>query len=523
MLFLKGGFNLFKLFNDTFIINEIIDTSFGEILLENEFTLSDKSLDIETIISTEGKVQINKTSSKEDFVSVEGSLNLNIIYRSSGEDVQICSVQERIPFIEEINAPGTLAGMDVALNAAIDYIDVQPTGDKSFLVKALVTIDKNVSNNRPVQFISNIESDGSFQAKTKKIKYTEEVENISEEITISEALELNKSSDSIALILKSEQDVFINNIETLNNKLLVEGTCKVGFIYTENNDLNTTAYASDEFPFSHYIETKDNHDDLISDINVLIGEMTYDVLDADSERKVIEFKLPLKLNLTLYNNVEKNIIVDCYSTDSLLQVEAANVNLTSLKNIIKKTQKFENTFDVLSGTIKDIYTVDVSPKVSEKRIVDKKYVVDGFLDTNLLYLNGNINKIDLATSSIPFTVEVDLKEDDINNLLVSDIKINRCSVHRKNSTSAVLNCEINLSLKVQENEEITVISNVMEAGQIDRSKMPSLIFRVVQPGETIWDIAKNYNLSINYLKELNEIPDDGVLTQGNKIIIARSV
>ena len=76
---------------------------------------------------------------------------------------------------------------------------------------------------------------------------------------------------------------------------------------------------------------------------------------------------------------------------------------------------------------------------------------------------------------------------------------------------------------MQENEEITVISNVMEAGQIDRSKMPSLIFRVVQPGETIWDIAKNYNLSINYLKELNEIPDDGVLTQGNKIIIARSV
>jgi LysM repeat protein len=53
--------------------------------------------------------------------------------------------------------------------------------------------------------------------------------------------------------------------------------------------------------------------------------------------------------------------------------------------------------------------------------------------------------------------------------------------------------------------------------------MPSLIFRVVQSGETLWDIAKNYNLSINYLKELNDIPEGNVLTPGTKIIIARMI
>jgi urocanate reductase len=42
-------------------------------------------------------------------------------------------------------------------------------------------------------------------------------------------------------------------------------------------------------------------------------------------------------------------------------------------------------------------------------------------------------------------------------------------------------------------------------------------------GETLWDIAKNYNLSINYLKELNDIPEDNVLSPGTKIIIARMV
>jgi LysM repeat protein len=53
--------------------------------------------------------------------------------------------------------------------------------------------------------------------------------------------------------------------------------------------------------------------------------------------------------------------------------------------------------------------------------------------------------------------------------------------------------------------------------------MPSLIFRVVQSGESLWDIAKNYNLSINYLKELNDLSEDQALEAGTKIIIARSV
>ncbi len=78
-------------------------------------------------------------------------------------------------------------------------------------------------------------------------------------------------------------------------------------------------------------------------------------------------------------------------------------------------------------------------------------------------------------------------------------------------------------MKLRNNEEILVISNITEEDPIDRSKMPSLVFRVVQPGETVWDIAKNYNLSINYLKELNDLPPDNVLTPGSKIIIARMV
>ncbi|MGD9569990.1 MAG: SPOCS domain-containing protein [Sedimentibacter sp.] len=515
---------MFKLISDTFNINEIIDSISTEVLLENEFTLADGAPDIEKVISTEGKVKINNAEVNEDAVKVDGTLTYNIIYRSNDEEVMVSSASDKIYFTEEIPFEGAMEGMKAQVEAYIDYIDAEQQSERSYLVKAVVLLDTDVANSHPVNFVSNLESDGTFQAKTKNIAYTDQVSVLSEEVNINDAVELNKSSDEIAKILKAESEVFITNIDTLDDKMLIEGTCKVGFLYTEDNTLNTTGYVSEEFPFTHYLEVKNSNDDMTKDINVTLSEMSYNIAENyDNEKKLIEFNLPFTINAAMYDTVEKNIITDCYSTDCLLDMESQNVNLTSLKELVNKTVKYENTFDVISGSIKDIYTVDVSPKISEKKVFDDKYVVDGFLDVNLLYLNGDINKIDKAYASLPFTASIDLKENQLHSDITSNVKISKSGAYRKGSNSVIVNCDINVDMKLRNKDEISVISNITETGPIDRSKMPSLVFRVVQPGETVWDIAKNYNLSINYLKELNEIPADNVLQPGSKIIIARMV
>lgn len=513
-----------KLFNDTFNINEIIDSNSTEVLLESEFTIADDMPDIEKIVTAEGKAKINNVTVTTDNIIVDGKLIYNIIYRSNNEDYSIHSMTGEIPFREEISAEGVTEDMEAFSNAFIDYIDAEQVTERSYLVKAVLILDSDVYMKRPVTYVANLESDGSIQAKTKNISYTDTVAEISEEVNINDAVELSKGSGEIANIIKSSADVYITNIDVLNDKMLIEGICKVGFMFIEDNDLHTTGYVSEEFPFTHYIELKNSDEGMLKDISVTVNDMTYSTTENfDNEKKLIEFALPFTVNASFYDTIERNIIMDCYSTDYELELQSENINLTSLKNLTNKVFKYENNFDVLSGTIKDIYSVDVSPKVSEKRIADNKYIIDGFLDVNLLYLNGDFNKIDKAFASLPFTADFPIDDDEALCKIYSDIRTNKCSAYRKGSNSVNLNCDINVTLKFKNDDEITVIRDIQERNPIDRSKMPSLIFRVVQPGETLWDIAKNYNLSINYLKELNELPDDNLLAPGSKIIIARSV
>ncbi|NLJ57560.1 MAG: DUF3794 domain-containing protein [Tissierellia bacterium] len=511
-----------KLFNDTFDINEIIDSNSTEVLLESEFAITDNMPDIERIITTEGKTEINNVSVNTDSVTVNGKLIYNMLYYSNDEDYSIYSMSGEIPFSEEIEAPGVTEDMEAFSKALIDYIDVEQLTERSFLIKAVLILDTDTYLKRPVTYVSYLESDGSIQAKTKNVLFTDTLAEVSEEVNINDAVEVSRSSGEIATILKSESDVYITNIDTLNEKVLVEGICKVGFIYIEDNDNHVTGYVTEEFPFTHYLELKDS-DDGLREINVTVKEMTYSTTENfDDEKKLIEFELPLKIDAALYSSTERNIITDCYSTDYQLELTSETINLSSLENLTNNIIKFEDSFEILTGTIRDIYSVEASPKISDKRIADDKYIIDGYLDVNMLYLNGEMNQIDKAFASLPFTADFPIDEEETSNQIHSDIKINKCNAYRKGSNSVNFNCDINVSLKFKNNNEVSVIKDIVERDPIDRNKMPSLVFRVVQPGESLWDIAKNYNLSINSLKELNEIPEDNLLTPGTKIIIARS-
>ena len=515
---------MIKLFNDTFNINETIDSNSTEVLLENEFTLADDAPDMEKIISTEGKVKINDSLVTSNTLTLDGKLIYNIIYRSNNDDHPIHSITGQIPFREEIGSEGLTEDMEAFSNPFIDYIEADQLTERTYLIKAVIILDTDVYMKRPVTYVASLESDGSVQAISRNIAYTDKAAQISEEININDAVELSKGSGEIYSIIKSGADVYIENIDMLNDKMLVEGICRVSFMFMEDNDLRSTGYISEEFPFTHYIELPDISDRMYRDISISLNNMTYSIGENfDNEKKLIEFALPFTLHAQFYDNVERNIIMDCYSTDYQLDLEAEKINLSSLKNLTKKVIKYDNSFDLLSGTIKDVYSVDVSPKISEKRILDKSYVIDGYLDVNMLYLNGDINKIDKAYASLPFTADFPLTDDEALCTIYSDIKVNKCNAYRKGSASVNLACDIDVSLKFNNHEEITVIKNIAEGDPLDRSKMPSLIFRVVQPGESLWDIAKNYNLSINNLKELNDIPEDNALAPGSKIIIARSL
>ena len=75
-------------------------------------------------------------------------------------------------------------------------------------------------------------------------------------------------------------------------------------------------------------------------------------------------------------------------------------------------------------------------------------------------------------------------------------------------------------IKQQQSKIITDI----KFSEIDKEileNMPSMVVYIVQNGDRLWDIAKRYNMSIDELKDVNEIEDD--VQVGQKLLILKNV
>ena len=78
-------------------------------------------------------------------------------------------------------------------------------------------------------------------------------------------------------------------------------------------------------------------------------------------------------------------------------------------------------------------------------------------------------------------------------------------------------------LSIKDDKEVYVINNISLGEKLNNKNTASIVFRVVQPNENIWDIAKNYNVSMDYLRKLNNLDMNDALEPGSKIIITKQV
>ena len=501
-------------------LNEI--KSITDLIVEGDVYIPESLAGIEKIIYTSGKAKINKASTQNDKVAVQGQLNYNFIYRGNDENSATQAVNGKIDFMEEIPMAGVTEGMTANITASIDYIDSKIISDKKALLKAVINIDLEAIDKRSIEYISDFGEDESVQTKANTVSYTDMVSKQETQIPISENIVIEPNMNEIQNVLKIDSNCKITEVDIMNERILIEGICEIGVLYTENNSFATLNFITKEFPFTHYMEVKNADDSMMKNINASILNIDCVVSkDDNDERKILTFDIEMLVTAELYNKFNKNVITDAYSTTNEIEIESSNISLSSIIDFVETKEDFEKSIDVDSATIKEIYYYEATPKISEKNIYEDKVVIDGFVDLNVIFLNGDNNKVDSISASVPFATSIDLLNyDNISDVDVK-ISIEDLGAYRKGINTILVEAKLVSKSSIKDDKKVFVINDIVIGEKLNRKNTPSLVFRVVQPNESIWDIAKNYNVSIDYLKKLNNLDLNQDLEAGTKIIITR--
>ena len=234
--------------------------------------------------------------------------------------------------------------------------------------------------------------------------------------------------------------------------------------------------------------------------------------DEDGEERMIGVDVVLELEMNIYEEEEISLLLDVYTPARDCQAIREEKRLESLlvKNFSKCKVSDRVKTENSQGKILQICHSDGNVKIDETSITDRGILVEGIVQVRILYIVSDDEMPFYSMETmIPFShlIEAPGISQDCTYHLRTDLE--QLSTTMIDSDEIEVKIIINLNALVLKGMKTGIIRGIEEK-ELDREKlssMPGIVGYQVQPGDTLWDIAKKFYTTIETIVQLNHLED----------------
>ena len=482
-------------------LNRKVKTILKKLELKSDILVPDIKPDIVSIINTNGIPYVIKENVEYGKVKVEGNIESYIIYLAdTGENRSISTTLSFFEVIEDERIKEN------------SVIDVRPM---------IVNIENKILNERKVELtiylVLKIEISEEDEIELLSEYDDYDIEKLEKNLKIKNIVSRNKIQNSLKDILKVEDnskileifkvDIEVKNVETKMsfNKLLAKSEVEICLLYLDENKCVRKINSS--FPLMTFIDVQNSSDNYMVDIDYIVRNVFFKI---QNEGDSIEFQIDFEIQSVLYEEKEIKVIEDVYSLTKVLDVGSKCVNLEiitndEIENLVKlnETYKIDNMKNLLGSEI-NVY------KVNQKDI-NENINVEGEVILKLYYeINGD-NNIKINLIKVPFIYKC-TNADNVN------FKIEKYEIKE---VLGGINLYVEIVDECSSNfKDITLINEIKVQEDLDVDDY-NLIVYFVKKGDTIWNIAKRFRVTMDSIVKINELEGKDKLNVGEKLYIMR--
>jgi len=533
-------------------IDQVVGEESSQAIVEGVINLPDGKPNIERVISVEARLNTEslETDILDGKVIIEGDIDVDAMYVA---DVEVPPLQPvhfvegTIDFSAFVKIPGARKNMDVRVKAKIEHVkhSFDPERPREIKVRMIVKFTVKVTQRVEIEIVVDATGPDDLQVLTKNIRIEDVIGDTRVQHIVKSDVSVPEGKPDIEEIIKVEAKARKTDVKIIDDKVIVEGVLEVGVLYVASMPappLQPVHFMEVEVPFTVFAEVPGARHHMAKTIRLDVEHMKGRRKDA----RTLSVEAIIRLKVRVFQTKMLDVVVDLFSPSKELTIDKTRLKVDEVIGEDENQEVIRDTLTVPEGKpdIEQIFKTRCRAEVTGARIIDDKVIVEGTLFIETLYVaqmpSPPLQPVHFMEHEIDFTTFVEIPGAKEHMTLDFDVDVEHCSATvrgndpRKFDVRAILR----LDAKVTRAIDIEVVLDVEEEYEDeeeapeeekeskgpekkDDEQLPSMTIYIVQKGDTLWNIAKRYNVTVDSIVKANNIANPNSIMPGQQLVIPR--
>lgn len=527
-------------------MNKIVKSETVIFFVSREERIMDADNEIENIINQKEIVTTDGVVTRENQITVNGTINYNILYYPKNSEM-VCGEEKEINFEENIKLMGINSEDNANVAMEVLSSSIKPVDGKNYIykiqLKAYIIVEKiedldiataidtdsqgeNYENNfaKENSGKNNVED---IMTKKRNIDSLAIIADKTDTFRVSEQIAVPHGKPPIGTIVWSDIRIKNQNIKTMEGSIIINGQLSIFIIYIPEMENMPEQWLEQTIDFNGQLEMSEATEDVVSYIELWLNNVNVQPeINQDNEMRNLSVSALLKLNVKLYKETSINVIEDVYKPGANLVpiMEPKTYQKLLVKNASRTKEVVKMKIDKTKGQLLQICNSQAEIKIENILVRDNSLKAIGKIKTCIIYISSDDrHPICCQCRESNFEHGIDAEGIEGNDEYFLNWKVEQVNANMLNADEveikAVIALEAIVFKKVEQNFVTEINQEPVDMEALNSA--PVLKGYIVQKGDTLWKLAKENYTTIEKIMTVNNLENE-TIKKGDRLLIIKS-
>ncbi len=494
-----------------------------QITFDEDVIVPDSQPDMEALILEQGEIELDEVRPAQNRVTLKGRLTFCALYRAPSGDVK--QMAGEVPFEEVVNVAETTDRDQWQVHWNMEDLTLGIVNSRKLSVRAIVTISLAAEQIRDAAVAVGVESEELHDVRMANYEWMQLAVRTRDTFRFREELDLEHNRPNVAQLLWKRLTLREFEVRPLDGALSIRGELAFFGVYAGEEEHIPLQYVEKMLPFSGTLDLPDCTEEMIPDVDVRLTKPVVEAKpDYDGEMRAIGAEALLELEIRLYEERRAAVLEDVYCPAWEVELEKQKMQAESLliKNV-SRAKLAEQTSVGESQRILQICHCGGIVGLDRVEPAEDSLVLEGAVMVQLLYLAADdAAPLQSLKRAVPFRHVVEVKGMGPETRCRVNCRIEQLSAVMLGGGDVEIKAVVAAEVLAFRGVSLEVIDalTVRPHDPARIEALPGMCGYIVQPGDTLWKIAKECCTTVDNIREVNGLTGDAIAS-GDRLLVIK--